>query len=88
MKKSYTLLISCVFLMQITGFLSARPLVEPVRYINIQYACQSRMIVDGLEDECYGAEQSTLAFNTDGSSGADADFTLTFKVAYNEYYLY
>ena len=88
MKKSLSLLINCFLLLQIAGFLSARPLVEPVRSIQIPYACPGTMIVDGLVDARYSAEQSTFAFNTAGSTGSDADFTLTFKVAYNEYYLY
>jgi hypothetical protein len=45
--------------------------------------------IDGLDDEAaWSAVQTTEAFNPTGSTGADADFTFTFKVAYDANFLY
>lgn len=62
--------------------------IEPVRTMTIPYAPVA-FTIDGLDNEPFwSTEQSTIAFNTIGSTGQDADFTCTFKVAWDENYLY
>ena len=62
--------------------------VPPVRTLMIPQTTVA-MVIDGVDDEaCYSAEQSTDAFNPIGSTGADADYTFTFKVCYDANYLY
>jgi hypothetical protein len=62
--------------------------VAPVRTMIIPLAHQP-FVIDGIDDDAqYSAEQSTDAFNATGSTGADADYTFTFKVAYDANYLY
>ena len=61
--------------------------VPPVRSMEIPYASQN-MIIDGVADEsCWSSFQSTEVFNKTGGTGADADFSFTFKVCYDENYL-
>jgi hypothetical protein len=59
----------------------------PVRTMEIP-AATAAIAIDGTDDAGYSAIQSTDAFVATGSTGADADFTLTFKVAYDPQYLY
>jgi hypothetical protein len=62
--------------------------VAPIRTMTIPFAA-TPMVMDGVDDEAaWSTVQSTDAFNPTGSTGADADFTLTFKVAYDLNYLY
>ena len=62
--------------------------IEPVRTMTIPYA-PIPFTIDGIDNEAHWSEeQSTIAFNTIGSTGDDADFTFTFKAAWDEQYLY
>jgi hypothetical protein len=62
--------------------------VAPIRTMEIPYAWD-QMTIDGIDDEQqWSTEQTTDAFNPTGSTGADADFTFTFKVAFDMQYLY
>jgi len=60
----------------------------PVRVMEIPAA--GEVTIDGFVDdvEGYSAEQSTVAFNTVGSTGADADFTFTYQVCWSPSFLY
>lgn len=60
----------------------------PVRTMEIPIACRSEINIDGFGDEArYSDEQTTFLFNDAGWSNA-ADFTCSFKAAWNETYLY
>jgi hypothetical protein len=60
---------------------------SPVRTMTIPYAPIS-FTIDGIDNEAHwSAEQSTDVFNPTGWTG-NADYTLTFKVAWDENYLY
>jgi len=62
--------------------------VAPIRTMVIP-STTTPFVIDGVDDEAkWSAEQSTEVFNPTGSTGADADFTFTFKVAYDANYLY
>lgn len=60
----------------------------PIRTLTIPYA-PIPFIIDGNDNEVFWSkEQSTDVFNPTGCSGDDADFTFTFKIAWDENYLY
>jgi hypothetical protein len=60
---------------------------SPIRTMTIPYAPIS-FTIDGIDNEAHwSAEQSTDVFNPTGWTG-NADYTLTFKVAWDENYLY
>jgi Zn-dependent metalloprotease/Leucine-rich repeat (LRR) protein len=62
--------------------------VSPVRSMTIPFNSDG-IVIDGVDDEAdYSSWQSTDAFNPIGSTGADADFTMQFKVCYDANYLY
>ncbi len=90
MKKQLLNLSLVAMLLAITGVIMAAPMTAPVRSLEIPgVPVGTVMTMDGVADEaCYSAEQSTTAFNVTGSTGADADFTGTFKVCYNLERLY
>ena len=89
MKKQLLNLSAVAILLAIASFTFGRELVQPVSTLEIKYAEPGTMKIDGFDDEAvYSAEQSTIAFVTTGSTGADADFTFTFKVAYDLDYMY
>ena len=88
MKKQLLNLSACAVLLALASIAFADPLVPPVRVLEIPYAGQSGITIDGAADAVYSAVQSTDAFNSTGSTGADADYTFSFKVAYNTYFLY
>ena len=88
MKKQLLNLSACAVLLVLASIAFADPLVPPVRVLEIPYAGQSEITIDGTADAVYSAVQSTDAFNPTGSTGADADFTFSFQVAYNPLYLY
>jgi len=78
----------CAVLLALAAFSFATPLVQPVRTLEIPYDYFGEIVIDGVADAAYSAEQSTEAFNATGSTGADADFTFSFRVAFNPMYLY
>jgi hypothetical protein len=61
--------------------------MEPIRTMEIPVAA-APFTIDGEDDDGYSEVQSTAWFAGDGSTGADADFTGEFKVAYDMTYLY
>jgi hypothetical protein len=69
-------------LLTVSGIALATPHTPPVRTLYIQ-ATNTVISMDGVADADYSAVQSTTAFNVTGSTGADADYTLTFQVCYN-----
>jgi hypothetical protein len=69
-------------LLTATGIALATPLTPPVRTLDIP-GTNETMTMDGVAESAYSAVQSTTAFNVTGSTGADADYTLTFQVCYN-----
>jgi hypothetical protein len=69
-------------LLAATGIIMAAPMTPPVRSLVIP-ATNAVISIDGVADADYSSVQSTTAFNVTGSTGADADYTLTFQVCYN-----
>lgn len=89
MKKQLLNLSACAVFLALAAYVFANPLVEPVRTIEIPFADLDEITIDGVNDEAmWSGEQSTDAFNPTGSTGADADFTFSFYVAFNPMYLY
>ncbi len=82
MKSHLLTLCFAAFLLAVSGIIIAAPMTQPVRSLEIPgVPFGAVMTIDGVADEdCYSAEQSTTAFNIYGSTGADADFTATFRV--------
>ncbi len=80
----------CVVFLAFAAFSFAAPLVQPVRTIEIPFTggYDDGINIDGTTDTGYCPEQTTIAFNTTGSTGADADFTFSFRVAFNPMYFY
>jgi len=88
MKKQLLNLSACAVLLAIAASTFALPLVPPVRDIEIPYAGQvGDITIDGTADAAYSADQSTDVFNPTGWTNA-ADYTFSFKVAWNPMYLY
>jgi hypothetical protein len=78
--------ISALFLV-VGGIALATPHTPPVRSLDIP-GTNAVIAMDGVADADYSAEQSTTSFSVIGSTGADADYTLTFQVCYNYQKLY
>jgi hypothetical protein len=78
------LTLMCLALAAITF---AAPMTAPVRSMEIP-ATNAVIAIDGVADADYSASQSTTAFNIQGSTGADADFTASFQVCWNYQKLY
>jgi len=81
MKKQLLNLSLVAMFFAISGVIIAAPLRAPVKNMDINYA--ATVTADGDVDAGYGAVQTTDAFNTTGSTGADADFTMTFQACAN-----
>ncbi len=90
MKPRLIKLCFAAYLLAVNGIIMAAPMTQPVRSLDIpNVPFGAVMTIDGVANEdCYSAEQSTTAFNVTGSTGADADFTGTFKVCYSMERLY
>jgi hypothetical protein len=65
----------------LTAITIAAPMTAPVRSMAIP-ATNNAMVADGIAEDGYSVSQSTTAFNIAGSTGADADFTCSFRVCY------
>jgi hypothetical protein len=87
MKKQLLNLSLVAMFVAISGIIMAAPMTAPLRSLTIP-ATNAVIAMDGVADADYSAVQSTTAFNVTGSTGADADFTLTFQVCYNYHKLY
>jgi hypothetical protein len=76
----------CILL---TNTLLAVPFLEPVRFLEIPPA-NNPIVMDGIADSYYSDIQSTSLFesNDPGSTGNNADYTLTFRVCYDAQKLY
>ncbi len=83
-------IIKSILLIAIGSWISfnviAAPHVQPVRAMEIPYT--NGVTIDGVADDCYSLPQSTIAYNNEGSTGADEDFTLSFRVCYDTLRLY
>jgi hypothetical protein len=81
-------LLLCLFII-LTFTVTYADYIYPVRTMMINYAV-TPMVMDGVDDEAaWSAEQSTDAFNKTGCPDyPSADFTVSFKVAYDINYLY
>ena len=88
MKKHLLYVSTCAIFLALTASSFATPLVQPVRTIEIPFVQFSDITIDGYADAYYSPEQTTTAFNTTGSTGNDADYTFSFKVAFNPIYLF
>jgi hypothetical protein len=88
MKKLILIIGFCSFLITNYSY-SNTGYIPPIRTMIIPYA-PDPVIIDGYDCEAYwSAEQTTDAFNITGCINyPDSDFTFTFKVCYNENYLY
>ena len=86
MKKQLLNLSACAVFLALASIAFADPLVTPVRTLEVPF--DDAIVIDGIADDGYSAVQSTVAFNTEGSTGADADFTFSFQVAFDPQYLY
>ncbi len=64
----------------------ATPHTPPVRSLEIPPT--NVIVIDGVADGAYSPSQSTTAFNVTGSTGADADFTMSYQVCYTYSKLY
>jgi hypothetical protein len=62
--------------------------IAPIRTMEIPFAATAPAQDADDAETVYSAVQSMDAFNPVGSTGADADFTSTFKVCYDLNYLY
>jgi hypothetical protein len=71
----------------LTAITFAAPMTAPVRSLVIP-ATNAAISIDGVADDDYSVSQSTTAFNITGSTGADADYTMSFQVCFNYQYLY
>ncbi len=82
MKSHLLTLCFAAYLLAVTGIIMAAPMTQPVRSLWVPCVpVGAVMTIDGVADEdYYSDEQSTTAFNVRGSTGADADFTATFRV--------
>ena len=91
MKKHLLYLITCAIFLALRASSFATPFVQPVRTLEIPFVGDSyddEIILDGTVDAAYSPEQTTEAFNMTGSTGADDDFTFTFRVTFDVLYLY
>jgi hypothetical protein len=63
-------------------------LIPPVRYLEVLHA-SGPMVMDGLANEAgYSDLQSTDIFNPTGWDGTDDDFNASFKITWDNLYLY
>ena len=85
MKKPVLKFIISAVLIAMPCAMKADPLVQPVRTLEIPLA--GDVVIDGVAEYCYSAEQTTDVFNPTGWSGP-ADYTCTFKVCYDYQFLY
>lgn len=88
MKNQLLHLCTYAVFLALTSIAFADPLVPPVREMEIPFIYEDDIVIDGTTDNVYGPEQTTEVFNPTGNTGEDADFTVTFRVAYNIRYLY
>ncbi len=88
MKKQLLNLSACAVFIALANFAFAVPHHAPISTMEIPYANTGVITIDGIAEAAYSASEATVAFNVTGSTGDDADYTMSFQAAFNPQYLY